>query len=226
MIEAGLIGQMLEISSELKDDSFDVSRDSVFVEDRLTDSTETWNGNEFDISKEKSGFHSDEIQSESISDFKEDLNWSTDIIESIRTAEEADVYIDANLQEGIVNQKVCLQNPEINWEQRTPIILKSDIETFSKGELPIGFGRLDSIFSMSNKERALQGMPPLDCNGHAYELHHIGQRMDSPLAELTFEQHHTNGNYKRLHTFDESKIDRNDFGKERMNYWKARAEML
>lgn len=225
MIEAGIIGNITEVSSKMDETSIDVSRDKSCIENRLKDSTEIWNGNNFETSEEVD-VNSEDIPTETDTNFKENLNWSSEIVESIRSSEEADIYKDANLQEGIVNEKVCLQNCEIDWEQRSSIILDSDIEAYSRGEIPLGFGQLDTFFTMSNKERALQGMPPLDRNGHAYELHHIGQRMDSPLAELTFEQHHMNGNYKKLHTFDESKIDRSDFGKERMNYWKARAGML
>ena len=62
--------------------------------------------------------------------------------------------------------------------------------------------------------------------GRPYELHHIGQNPESPLAELTYDQHHCNGNFTKLHTFDESSIDRQQFNKERKEYWETRSQTL
>ena len=61
-----------------------------------------------------------------------------------------------------------------------------------------------------------------------YELHHIGQNPDSPLAELTHEQHHKNGNFKKLHTFDYTKVhgDGNNWDDERASYWMERAKTM
>ena len=61
-----------------------------------------------------------------------------------------------------------------------------------------------------------------------YELHHIGQNPDSPLAELTHEQHHKNGNFKKLHTFDDTKVhgDGNNWDDERASYWMERAKTM
>ena len=44
----------------------------------------------------------------------------------------------------------------------------------------------------TNAERVQAGFSPLDPSGKPYELHHIGQRADSPLAILTNEQHRSN----------------------------------
>ena len=72
-----------------------------------------------------------------------------------------------------------------------------------------------------------EGYPPHDKNGDPYELHHIGQLTDSPLAELTWAQHHDGGNYSVLHTLEDySDIDRGDFEKEKSAYWMARYRML
>ena len=40
-------------------------------------------------------------------------------------------------------------------------------------------------FGRTNLERMKQGLAPLDKDGNPIELHHVGQKMDSPLAELT-----------------------------------------
>lgn len=75
-------------------------------------------------------------------------------------------------------------------------------------------------------DRIIDPIRTMDETGKPYELHHIGQNPDSPLAELTHEQHHSNGNFKKLHTFDESLIDRQQFNQERREYWKARSQTL
>ena len=72
-----------------------------------------------------------------------------------------------------------------------------------------------------------EGYPPHDVNGDPYELHHIGQLTDSPLAELTWAQHHDGGNFEVLHTFDDySDIGRGEFAREKSEYWKARYAMI
>ena len=51
--------------------------------------------------------------------------------------------------------------------------------------------------------------------------------MDSPLAELTRDEHRGKGNDTVLHNKQkESEINREDFAKERAEHWKARAEQI
>lgn len=78
----------------------------------------------------------------------------------------------------------------------------------------------------TNAQRVIDGLAPLDQMGKSYELHHIGQKADSPLAVLTSSQH--KGNYSILHLNtggSASQIDRNVFNKEKREYWKALLEM-
>lgn len=75
----------------------------------------------------------------------------------------------------------------------------------------------------TNLERMEKGLSPLDKDGQPYELHHIGQKMDAPLAELTKKEHISDGNYNVLHESKESEISRSEFNKERADHWKARA---
>ena len=78
-----------------------------------------------------------------------------------------------------------------------------------------------------NRDLMGEGYPPHDNNGDPYELHHIGQLADSPLAELTYEQHHENGNFSVLHSFDDySDIERGKFKKKKADYWMARYKTL
>lgn len=76
----------------------------------------------------------------------------------------------------------------------------------------------------TNKERAEQGLSPINKDGKIIELHHIGQHADSPLAELTQEEHRGKGNDSILHDkTKESEIDRQAFGNERSSHWESRA---
>lgn len=228
---ASAAGAALETSAAIIENSFGGNLDSSCVESKLVDSEETWSGENLDMEKhhiqEETDSPIQEIDNSSVHEQLHDYDWSSEVLDSIRSVQEAEIYKEANLQDGLVNDRPCLQNPEIDWEQRIPIVLDSDVASFSRGELPFGFGQLDGLFSISNKERAMQGMPPLDSKGQTFELHHVGQRMDSPFAELTTEQHRGAGNDAVLHEKTApSQIDRSAFQTERMDYWKARAEML
>lgn len=131
---------------------------------------------------------------------KEETGWSDEIIDAIGSMEEYQIYKDAGLIEAEIDGRKCLINPNIDMNQKD------------------AFGR-------TNKERMEQGLAPLDKNGNPIELHHIGQKNDSPLAELTQEQHRSKENYSILHdTKKDSEIDRKAFDNERENHWKARAE--
>ena len=55
------------------------------------------------------------------------------------------------------------------------------------------------------------------------ELHHIGQKSNGPLAELTESEHRKIGNNTVLHNKKKhSEIDRINFNKQRKKYWKTR----
>ncbi|MGL6168548.1 MAG: HNH/ENDO VII family nuclease [Fusobacteriaceae bacterium] len=115
--------------------------------------------------------------------------------------EEQEIYDNANLEKSEVNERECLKRTDIDYE-----------EVDSNG--------------LTNKERMERGMAPLK-DGKPIELHHIGQGMDSPLAELTMEEHRGKGNDSILHDKKaDSQIDRREFKKEKEEYWKARAAEL
>lgn len=226
---ANLAETSLETSAKIEEHSIDLSLDDSFVEGKLENPSEKWSGENLDLPKKLNEDVPDDSSVEKHgNELNEQLNgvdWSPEIKDSIRSVEELKVYKDADLQEGKVNDRPCLQNPEIDWEQRSRVLTPSDNEALARGELPFGFGTLDDFLSMTNKELALNGFAPLDKNYQPIELHHVGQRMDSPLAELTSEQHH--GNDAVLHEKNApSQIDRNAFNAERAEYWKARAKQL
>ncbi|WP_274307956.1 HNH/ENDO VII family nuclease [Solibacillus daqui] len=115
--------------------------------------------------------------------------------------EEIDIYTNANLEEKEVNDRPCLVKKDI------------DLDTVDEKGL-------------TNLERMQKGRPPI-VDGDALELHHIGQKSDAPLAELTWQEHRGPVQDGVLHDKKvESEIDRNEFKKEREQHWKARAEQL
>lgn len=132
-------------------------------------------------------------------ELKEQTGWPDEVIDAIGSMEEAEVYKEAGLKAVEVDGKWCLVKNEIDMDQKDE----------------------DGI---TNKERMERGRPPLTKDREEIELHHIGQKQDSPLAELTMEEHRGAGNDTILHDkTKESEIDRNAFGKERKEHWKSRA---
>lgn len=154
--------------------------------------------NEYEVDKSEVNEKEHILTSEDRIKIKEVTGWSSEIVNSIKTKEEYEIYRKAGLREEIINGKPCLVRSDINWDQK-------------------------DVMGRTNKERAEQGLPPLDKNGKAIELHHIGQKNDSPLAELTQEEHRGKGNDVILHQKNkESEIDRGAFARERSEHWTAR----
>ena len=130
---------------------------------------------------------------------REESGFSDKIIENLRNTGEYNIYKEANLSESKVNDRECLIRNDIDLEQK------------------------DSM-GRTNKERAELGLAPLDKYRIPLELHHIGQKMDSPLAELTRNEHREKpGNFEVLHdNRRESEIDRKKFDEERRHHWMNR----
>ena len=124
--------------------------------------------------------------------------YSPEINEAISSLKEAEIYSKAGLKEGTVNGRMALLRTDINLNQKDE-------------------------FGLTNLERMKNGNPPLATNGEIIELHHIGQKPDSPFAELTRTEHRGKGNDTILHDkTKESEIDRNAFQKERQAHWQNR----
>lgn len=90
---------------------------------------------------------------------------------------------------------------------------------------------LDSVITdqygntMTNTERILKGSSPVDPNGIPYELHHIGQQPDSPLAILTKSEHMQGGHNKILHFRAESSVNHDAaWNKQVANFWHSYLE--
>ncbi|MBN6071295.1 HNH/ENDO VII family nuclease [Aggregatibacter actinomycetemcomitans] len=141
------------------------------------------------------------LSNESKAELKE-KEYPDSVIENIGSEEEKTIYEEADLEPTEVNDRDAL--------------IKKDIDLNQEDD----FGR-------TNLERMEQGLAPLDKDGNPIELHHVGQKMDSPLAELTRDEHRGKGNDTVLHNKQkESEINREDFAKERCEHWKARAEQI
>lgn len=126
--------------------------------------------------------------------------WSDEITRYITSPEEAEIYKNAGLREVEIDGKKAL--------------IRDDIDFSS----PENIARLNPPDGKPPKS-------PVNKNGEVIELHHIGQNPDSPLAELTFDQHQGGGNKKILHDTSadyETKIDRKVFARERRAHWEAR----
>lgn len=80
----------------------------------------------------------------------------------------------------------------------------------------------------TNLERMQKGLAAIDPNtGLSYELHHVGQKMDSTLAILTESEHMQGGNNAIWHNIgNESEINRALFAQERMAFWRSLAKLL
>jgi len=149
---------------------------------------------EGDSNTENKGLSEEEKQQ-----IKDETGWSDEIIDAIGSMEEYRIYRDAELQEVEINSRKCLIRNDIDWEQK------------------------DSMLR-TNKERAEAGLSPINKDGDIIELHHIGQKNNGSLAELTPDEHRGKENYSVLHdTRKESEIDRVAFNEERSNHWKERA---
>lgn len=106
---------------------------------------------------------------------KEETGWSDEIVECVDSREQASLYKDASLFEQKVNGRACLCK-EIDW---TYVDEKSDL---------------------TNYERCAKGWSPIDSvTGEKIELHHMGQRSDSPFAELCENSEHGDGKHSILH---------------------------
>lgn len=133
---------------------------------------------------------------------KEQTGWSDEVIDAIGSWEEAEIYMEAGLKEVEINGRKCLVKDNIDLDQKDE----------------------DGI---TNRERMERGRPPIDKDGNEIELHHVGQKADGPLAELTTEEHRGAGNDGVLHDkTKESEIDRNEFAKERREHWQERVEAM
>ena len=142
---------------------------------------------------------------------KEETGWSDEIIENIQNIKQYEVLKNAGLIEVEINGRKCL--------------IKDNIDLDYTDE--------DGV---SNRDRIARGLAPLDSEtGKPIELHHLGQKADSPLVELTEEGHRT-GEYedgkKNQSLWNDRSVETevhgegNTWDQERKAHWKARYESI
>lgn len=152
---------------------------------------------------------SEELTEEEKAKIKEETGWSDEIIENIKNMKQYEILKNAGLIEVEINGRKCL--------------IKENIDLDYTDE--------DGV---SNRERISRGLAPLDSKtGKPLELHHLGQKADSPLVELTEEEHRT-GEYedgkKNQSLWHDNTVqtevhgEGNNWDHERKAHWKARAE--
>jgi hypothetical protein len=126
---------------------------------------------------------------------------SLDFIKNFHSKEEYEVYKSAKL----VAENVDGSNAFIR-----------EIDLTS--EITDQYGKI-----MTNAERIKQGRSPVDPNGIPYELHHIGQQENSPLAILTSAEHDS----PSLHFRDVSEVDHgNAWASQRQKFWRSYLELF
>lgn len=131
--------------------------------------------------------------------------YSAEINKYIRRPEELEIYKSCNLTETVITRRTLIYPVDISYKY--------------------GGG-------ISNLERMLNGDSPRDAlTGEVIELHHIGQRFDSPFAELPRLTHCSTKTYRLLHdaSIESWRINKRLITltqQESIKYWKIRGEML
>ena len=146
---------------------------------------------------------------------KTETGWSDKLINSIRSLEEANVYKNAELVE--VNGN--LKRVDIDWNAKIPQDRIERMRSF------FGDDVADKWSGKTNMDLIREGKAPYGPDGKQVNLHHVGQKSDSPLAELTDTEH--KGNDSILHNKTKaSEIERTVFRDERKAYWQSRYNEL
>jgi hypothetical protein len=158
---------------------------------------------------ETSETKSEGLTEEEKAKIKEETGWSDEIIDNIQNMKQYEILKNAGLIEVEINGRKCL--------------IKENIDLDYTDE--------DGV---SNRDRIARGLAPLDSKtGKPIELHHLGQKADSPLVELTEEEHRTgeyeDGKKNQSLWHDNTKEtevhgEGNSWDQERKAHWKARAE--
>lgn len=93
----------------------------------------------------------------------------------------------------------------------------------------VDLGYIDELTGKTNLQIMQDGFAPLDSTGAKYQLHHIGQNTNSPLAMLTQAEHTGNGNDKIWHILTdgfENPSSQANWPKIRSDFWKDYAKQF
>lgn len=123
--------------------------------------------------------------------------WPLDAIKNIHSMEEYNIYKEAKLIPTKLSDGELVFLRQIDWT-------------------------LTDAYGRTNVQRVGANLAPIDATGTPFELHHVGQRADSPLAILSWAEHHSSGNYKVLHYAEQGKdISDAAWNKQKQDVWKA-----
>lgn len=130
-----------------------------------------------------------------------ETKWPLDAIKNLHSMEEYDVYKRAGLVPIRINDNwAFVQN--IDWDF-----------VDDKG--------------YTNLQRVLeQGNAPIGPDGQSYQLHHIGQHNDSPLAILTQTQHQMAGDTKAIHYQDIGRGENPNWSRQKQEFWESMARLF
>ena len=113
-----------------------------------------------------------------VAQIQRESKYPLDVIKSLKTMEQYDILKKAGVTAKMLKGKTALvRNIDLNFVDE--------------------MGR-------TNLARMQSGLAPLDPTGTPYELHHIGQKVDSTLAILTRSEHRMGGNHAIWHEFTEA----------------------
>lgn len=164
------------------------------------------------------------------------MNYSAEELKRFRCLYERGVAIFKEVRENCVEQtspysrkiNVFIRNTK-ELQVYTQLDLKETIVTRPALILDIDPYYYDSS-GISNLNKMLSGKAPIDvATGKTIDLHHIGQKYESPFAELPHSIHEFGGNYSVLHVPTVSWRNNEEFVKitnaEITKYWKMRGAM-
>ena len=132
--------------------------------------------------------------------------------------------------EGLTAEEKAKIKEETGWSDE----IIENIQNMKQYEILKNAGLVEVENGISNGDRIARGLAPLDSKtGKPIELHHLGQKPDSPLVELTEEEHRT-GEYedgkKNQSLWHDNTIESEVHGEDsnwdqiRKAHWKIRAE--
>lgn len=138
----------------------------------------------------KSGLTMNEVAA-----IQKETKWSLDIIKKIHSKAEYEIYKKAGLAATKMPDGTMALLREIDWN-------------------------LVDQYGRTNVQRVLDKLAPIGPDGMPFELHHVGQRADSPLAILTWTEHHKEG-FSILHYKEEGKnVAESVWKKQKEDFWK------
>lgn len=135
---------------------------------------------------------------------QKETNYPLEIIQRFNSMKQYNIVKNAGLSSKIVNGKAALvRNIDLNY--------------------------VDEVTGKTNLQLMLDGNAPIAPDGYPYELHHLGQKSDSPLAILTKGEHTQNGNHSIWHILTDgfdNPANQPNWGTIKKSFWKEYARMV